>query len=129
MRKKIFTLTLFAMLSMSAVTCHADIGETYESVSEEYGTSAQSYITQTAAGNEQVHVIYLKGVDAAVSTSSNVRAQPSADAPKNGTIDTKALVKVWGITDNGWAKVYCVDEKGTYTGYIRADLLVLREEK
>lgn len=122
--KKRFLLLCIAAICAAPTVCYADVAESYESVSSGYGEAAADNIIQIQNGEQTVNQVYYVGKSAAVGTRTNIRKMPDENSDIVETVDVDAQIKIWAFTDNGWAKVFCRNEKGIYSGYIRKDLLL-----
>lgn len=121
-RKIFWAVAVFVFVF--AGICQAAVNADYNSLSAEYGDRASAYIKQVPLKDGTVNQIHSKAINATVDTSTNIRIEPSAEVSVITTIESGTAVKIWGFTDNGWARIYYVTPDGTTIfGYIKSDLL------
>lgn len=127
---RIFRKIVPAVCIMIALTqnVYADIGMTYKSLSESYGENAQDYMIKTQMNeNAMINELHCHAVDAIIGGStSNVRNLPDKYSDLLASLKPNTPVKIWGITENDWCKIYAVTEdKVPVFGYISSELLAL----
>ena len=113
---RIFRKIVPAVCIMIALTqnVYADIGMTYKSLSESYGENAQDYMIKTQMNeNAMINELHCHAVDAIIGGStSNVRNLPDKYSDLLASLKPNTPVKIWGITENDWCKIYAVTEQG-----------------
>ena len=123
-RTGVAMLTL-AMVVLPAMAVQAATMGTFEEVSQQYEESAANYIYDITASGEQVQEVILFASKKGVTfTETHIREEASASSQSVAVLPKDTTVVVWGMTSNGWTKVFCETvESGPLSGYIRSDLL------
>lgn len=125
-RRKTKAAVLAAVLigTLSASAASAETAEDYAGVTAGYAEEAPKYTFDVPYKDGTVSLVE-GSFYADVHTACYVRSQPGMDTPDIGVIETGTGVRVWGVTDNGWAAVYTSSDGGKTPlfGYIKKSLL------
>lgn len=118
-----FASTLFLGIALAA-PCYADLHENFENVSESLGDDADAYTYKALYNDGKVDVVECS-LMSFIQTDCYVRSQPGMDTKPVGVIPAGTYVRVWGVTDNGWAAVYTSADgwKTPMIGYMNKLLL------
>lgn len=118
------------MASIMALPVFADVSDGYVRTRAAYGEKAEEYTTQITLDNgETVNVVRCDAEEVALHTETNVRENPTVESERITTLKADCRVKAWGYTDNGWCRVFCLDnENNRWYGFIKGDLLDLVTE-
>ena len=105
----------------------ADAVGTFEEAVVQYGEQAGNYTYDiTAAGEQTKEVILFGNAKGDTYTETHIREEANATSRSLLVVPSNTNVSVWGVTANGWTKVFYEDEQGSvFFGYIRSDLLEL----